>query len=195
MDDIIGKIIAERYRVESFLGKGGMAEVYKVCDQKRSVYLALKILHADLAEDIVFLRRFQREAQTLSKLQHPNIVRFYGTEQDGDLVYVLMDYVEGTTLRKEIFQAKGPLAMEWILEITKSVCAALDYAHKSGFVHCDVKPANIMIHKNGAVYVSDFGIARMTEASTATMVGAGTPAYMATEQARGETTVPHTDIY
>ena len=195
MDDIIGKIIAERYRVESFLGKGGMAEVYKVWDQKRSVYLALKILHADLAEDIVFLRRFQREAQTLSKLQHPNIVRFYGTEQDGDLVYMLMDYVEGTTLRKEILQAKGPLAMEWILEIMKSVCAALDYAHKSGFVHCDVKPANIMIHKNGAVYVSDFGIARMTEASTATMVGAGTPAYMAPEQARGETPVPQTDIY
>jgi len=195
MDDIIGKIIAERYRVESFLGKGGMAEVYKVWDQKRSVYLALKILHADLAEDIVFLRRFKREAQTLSKLQHPNIVRFYGTEQVGDLVYMLMDYVEGTTLRKEIFQAKGPLAMEWILEITKSVCAALDYAHKSGFVHCDVKPANIMIHKNGAVYVSDFGIARMTEASTATMVGAGTPAYMAPEQARGEAPVPQTDIY
>ena len=194
MDDIIGKIIAERYRVESLLGKGGMAEVYKVWDQKRSVYLAMKILHADLAEDIVFLRRFKREAQTLSKLQHPNIVRFYGTEQDGDLVYVLMDYVEGTTLRKEIFQAKGPLAMEWIFEIMKSVCAALDYAHKSGFVHCDVKPANIMIHKNGAVYVSDFGIARMTEASTATMVGAGTPAYMAPEQARGEAPVPQTDM-
>ena len=195
MDNLIGKIIAERYRVESFLGKGGMAEVYKVWDQKRSVYLAMKILHANLAEDIVFLRRFKREAQTLSKLQHPNIVRFYGTEQDGDLVYMLMDYVEGTTLRKEIFQAKGPLAMEWILEIMKSVCAALDYAHKSGFVHCDAKPANIMIHKNGAVYVSDFGIARMTEASTATMVGAGTPAYMAPEQARGETPVPQTDIY
>jgi serine/threonine protein kinase len=195
MNDLIGRTIAGRYRIETFLGKGGMAEVYKVWDQERSVYLAMKILHADLAEDKVFLRRFKREAQTLAKLQHPNIVRFYGLEQEDDLVYILMDYVEGTTLRKEIFQSKAPFSMERILEIMKPVCAALYYAHKSGFVHCDVKPANIMIHKNGTIYVSDFGIARMTEAATVTMVGAGTPAYMAPEQARGEDPVPQTDIY
>ena len=106
MEDLIGKIISGRYRVESFLGKGGMAEVYKVWDQERSVYLAMKILHADLSEDIVFLRRFKREAKTLAKLQHPNIVRFYGLVENDDPVYMLMDYVEGTTLRKEILQAK-----------------------------------------------------------------------------------------
>ena len=195
MDDIIGKIIAERYRVESFLGKGGMAEVYKVWDQKRSVYLALKILHADLAEDIVFLRRFKREAQTLAKLQHPNIVRFYGLEQADGLVFILMEYVEGTTLRKEIFETDKPLTMGRILQVMRPVCAALNYAHKSGFVHCDVKPANIMLHKNGSVYVADFGIARMTETATVTMVGAGTPAYMSPEQVRGETPIPQTDIY
>lgn len=195
MSDLIGRIVGGRYRVEDFLGKGGMAEVYKVWDQERNVHLAMKILHADLAEDRVFLRRFKREAQTLAKLQHPNIVRFYGLEQGGDLVYMLMDYVDGTSLRKEIFQAKAPLSMERIVEVMKSVCSALYYAHKLGFVHCDIKPANIMIHKNGTVYVADFGIARMTEASTVTMVGAGTPAYMAPEQARGEDPLPQTDIY
>ena len=116
MNDLIGRIMAERYRVDAFLGKGGMAEVYKVWDQKRSVFLAMKILHADLAEDKIFLRRFRREAQTLAKLQHPNIVRFYGLEQDGDLVFILMDYVEGTTLRKEIFQTKGPFSEAHVLE-------------------------------------------------------------------------------
>lgn len=195
MSELIGHIVSRRYRIETFLGKGGMAEVYKVWDEERSVYLAMKILYADLAEDKVFLRRFKREAQTLSKLQHPNIVRFYGLEQDGNLVFILMDYVEGSTLRKEIFQSNVPFAGERILEIFRPVCAALYYAHKLGFVHCDVKPANIMIHKNGTVYVSDFGIARMTESSTATMVGAGTPAYMAPELARGEEPVPQTDIY
>jgi len=195
MKDLVGQLISKRYLVDDFLGKGGMAEVYKVWDQKRSAHLAMKILHADLAEDKVFLRRFRREAQTLAKLQHPNIVRFYGLEQDDDLVYILMDYVEGTTLRKEIFQSKGPFSNKRILEIMRPVCAALSYAHSSGFVHCDVKPANIMISKNGAIYVSDFGIARMSEAATMTMVGAGTPAYMAPEQARGENPIPQSDIY
>jgi serine/threonine protein kinase len=195
MDDLIGRTIAEHYRVETFLGKGGMAEVYKVWDQERSVHLAMKILHADLAEDKVFLRRFKREAQTLAKLQHPNIVRFYGLERADGLVFILMDYVEGITLRKEIFETDKPLSQERIVELMRPICAALNYAHKSGFIHCDVKPANIMIDKGGKVYISDFGIARMTEAATMTMVGAGTPAYMAPEQARGEDPVPQTDIY
>jgi serine/threonine protein kinase len=172
-----------------------MAEVYKVWDMERNVHLAMKVLHADLAEDRIFLRRFKREADTLATLQHPNIVRFYGLEQDDDLVYMLMDYVDGTTLRKEIFQAKAALSLERIQEIMRSVCAALYYAHKSGFVHCDVQPANIMIHSNGIVYVSDFGISRMTEASTATMVGAGTPAYMSPEQIKGDDPTPQMDIY
>jgi serine/threonine protein kinase len=195
MSDLVGKTLAGRYRIETFLGKGGMAEVYKVWDQKKYVHLAMKILHADLAEDKIFLRRFEREAQTLAKLQHPNIVRFYSLERDDDLVYMLMDYVEGTTLRKEIFRSVGPFSAKRILEIMKPVGAALFFAHQSGYVHCDVKPANIMLHKNGTVYVSDFGIARVTESATVTMVGAGTPAYMAPEQARGEMPAPQTDIY
>lgn len=195
MSELIGRTLSGRYRVDAFLGKGGMAEVYKVWDPKRSVYLALKLLHADLAEDKIFIRRFQREAATLAKLQHPNIVRFYGLEQDGPLVFILMDYVQGTTLRREIFESKGPFTHKRVLEIMQPVCAALHYAHESGFVHCDVKPANIMLDRKGNVLVSDFGIARMSESSTSTLVGVGTPAYMAPEQVRGEPPTPQTDIY
>jgi serine/threonine protein kinase len=195
MTNLIGQTFLERYRVEEFIGRGGMAEVYKVWDSTRSVHLAMKLLREDIAEDKVFLRRFKREARTLSNLQHPNIVRFYGLEQDNDLAFMLMDYVEGTTLRKEIFRAKRPFPPERVLEIMRPVCSALHYAHQMGMVHCDAKPGNIMIESSGRVLVTDFGIARMTDAATATMVGIGTPAYMAPEQVQGENPSPRTDIY
>jgi len=195
MTDLIGSALLHRFRVEEFLGKGGMAGVYKVRDEQRAAFLAMKVLHADLAEDKIFLRRFRREAQTLAKLQHPNIVRFYSLELSDDLVFLLLDFVDGITLRKEISRAKGPFSLKRVLEIMQPVCSALHYAHQSGIVHCDIKPANIMIHKNGTVLVSDFGIARMAESATSTMVGVGTPAYMAPELARGESPIPQTDIY
>jgi len=181
--------------VEALLGIGSMGEVYKVWDEKRATYLAMKLLREDFAEDQVFLRRFRREAQTLAKLQHPNIIRFYGMEQDGPLVFTLMDYVQGYSLRREIIEAGGPLALQRVLEIMQSVCAALHYTYQQGFIHCDIKPGNIMIDKKGAVYLTDFGIARMTESATATMVGAGTPDYMSPEQVRGEEPIPQMDIY
>jgi serine/threonine protein kinase len=192
-----GDVLAGRYRIMAFLGRGGMAEVYKVWDKDRSVPLALKLLYADLAQDRVFLRRFKREAVTLSRLQHPNIVRFYGLEQDGLQAFILMDYIDGNILRSEIFQLNGtPMPAGRILEIMRPVCAALHYAHQVGVVHCDVKPANIMIDRSGKVLVADFGIARLAEgATTTTLVGAGTPAYMAPELVRGENPSPQTDIY
>lgn len=190
-----GTILANRYRIETYLGSGGMAEVYKVWDNHRSTWLAMKILRADLAEDKVFIRRFKREAQTLSALQHPNIVRFYGIEEDGYFVFITMDFIDGTTLRKEIFTENGPFTSEEMLEILRPVCAALNFAHNKGFFHCDVKPGNIMIDKQRKVYLSDFGIARVSEGATATMVGAGTPAYMAPEQIMGKDPTAQTDIY
>ncbi|MFH1907664.1 MAG: protein kinase [Chloroflexota bacterium] len=122
---LVGQTLAGRYRIDAFIGRGGMADVYKVWGQQRAVFLALKVLHADLAKDKVFLRRFKREAQTLAILQHPNIVRFDSLEQDGSLVFMLMDYVEGTSLRKEIFEAKDPLSIARVLEIVRSVCSVL----------------------------------------------------------------------
>jgi len=195
MTELIGKIIYNRYRVEAFLGRGGMAEVYKVWDSQKAVYLAIKVLREDLAQDKIFLRRFQREAQTLSHLEHPYIVRFYGLERDGDLTFMVMDYIEGTTLRKMIFDSDVALPHEKILNVIRSICSALHYAHQVGMVHCDIKPGNIMIDQHGKVLLSDFGIARMSDAATATMVGLGTPAYMAPEQARGLDPSPQTDIY
>jgi len=197
MPEMIGRTLLNRYRVVELLGRGGMAEVYKVWDTQKVAHLALKLLREDLAQDMVFLRRFRREAQTLAKLQHPNIVRFYDLEQDDLLAFILMDYVDGVSLRGEIFRGrgKGALAKGRILEIMRPVCSALQYAHNMGMVHCDMKPANIMLEKGGRVLVADFGIARMTDAATSTMVGAGTPAYMAPEQVRGLDAIPQTDIY
>src|SRR5512135_1291494 len=98
MSDLVGATLSSRYRVDKFLGRGGMADVYKVWDVQRAAVLAMKVLHEDLAEDEVFLRRFRREAQTLAKLTHPNIVRFYEMGKDGDLVFMLMEYVDGITV-------------------------------------------------------------------------------------------------
>ena len=192
----IGDILSKRYRVEKLLGHGGMADVYLVYDMEASVHLALKLLKEDLAEDVVFIRRFKREAQTLAHLQHPNIVRFYAMEENEGLVFMIMDYVDGTTLRKELFLRKKPFTLDEIIAILRPVCAALNFAHLKQMVHCDVKPANIMIEKTGRVLLADFGIARISEgATTATMVGVGTPAYMAPEQILGQDPVPQTDIY
>ena len=195
MNDLVGKILVNRYRVDAFLGRGGMAEVYKVWDNQRMVYLAMKVLHQDMAEDKIFLRRFRREAQTLAKLEHPHIIRFHGLEQDGYSAFMLMEYVDGLSLRTMIFDAGTSLPLAHVKEIMHAVCGALYYAHNKGMVHCDIKPANIMLDRHGGVRLADFGIARMTDGATATMVGAGTPAYMAPEQIHGKNPVPQTDVY
>ncbi|HAF61155.1 MAG TPA: hypothetical protein DCK95_02385 [Anaerolineaceae bacterium] len=196
MADLVGKTLKNRYRVVESLGRGGMADVYKVWDEERAVYLALKVLRQDLAQDTIFLRRFQREAKALAQLQHPHIVRFYGLERDDLLAFLLMEYVDGISLQGEILRSEGKsLPMEHIQEVMEAVCSALHYAHRQGLVHCDIKPGNILIDKNGQIYLTDFGIARGMDAATSTMVGIGTPAYMAPELIKGEDPTPQTDIY
>jgi len=196
LSSLIGKVLANRYTIEQEIGRGGMADVYKAWDKDRTSFLALKILRQDLAQDVIFLRRFQREAQTLAKLQHPNIVRFFGIEADDLLVFMLMEYIEGTTLQTEIFRSNGkPLNRDFIYHIMRSVCSALFYAHRQNLIHCDIKPGNIMINRHSNVLLTDFGIARMSDAATATMVGFGTPSYLAPELVRGEDPTPQSDIY
>jgi serine/threonine protein kinase len=191
-----GDVINGRYRVDGSLGRGGMADVYKVWDTQRSVFLAMKVLRQDLAQDPIFLRRFQREAKALAKLQHPNIVRFYGLERDDLLAYLLMEYVDGVSLQAEIIRHIGrPLAPERIQHVMAAACVTLNYAHSVGIVHCDIKPGNILIDRNGNIFLTDFGIARGMDSATSTMVGIGTPAYMAPELIRGEDPTPQTDIY
>ena len=195
MASLVGITLKNRYRVDDFLGRGGMAEVYRVYDKQRNVPLAMKLLREDLAEDRVFMRRFAREAQNLTRLQHPNIVRCYGMEQEGRLVYMLMDFIEGSTLRAQISDYGRPMPFRQVLEILRPVCSALDYAHQMGVVHCDVKSANIMINRSGIVFLTDFGVARSLDTATSTMVGIGTPAYMAPEMILGKDPTPQTDIY
>ena len=195
MASLVGKTLLDRYNVQEFLGRGGMAEVYKVWDNHRMTYLAMKVLLEDLAVDKVFMRRFAREAKTLEKLQHPSIVRFYGLEREGRLAFMLMDYIEGDNLKPLIFDHGGALPNEQVSAIMRAIAGALSYAHRQGMVHCDIKSANIMLNKHGEAMLTDFGIARMTDAATATMVGAGTPAYMAPEQVKGLDPTPQSDLY
>jgi len=195
MSKLIGQTLLDRYHILEHIGRGGMAEVYKVWDARRSTHFAMKMLHEDLALDHVFIRRFKREATTLSKLQHPYIVRLYDFKTSKRIAFMILDYVAGETLKHKIYDAGGPISYEQIRNVFRSICGALQYAHQEGFVHCDIKPGNIMFDESGKVLLSDFGISRMTDAATATMVGVGTPAYMSPEQVRGEDPTPQTDIY
>jgi serine/threonine protein kinase len=195
MKDLIGTTIKNHYRVEALIGEGRMSEVYRVYDLDRHDYLAMKVLKSDLAEDLIFIRRFKREAQTMAKLAHKNIERFYDIDREEDLVFLIVELIDGVDLRKIIAKHKQPFTKEMILAVMGPLCSALHFAHQSGVVHCDIKPANIMIDKDNRVVLADFGIARMTDTATATMVGFGAPAYMAPEQIKGEELRPMTDIY
>ncbi|HTP11272.1 MAG TPA: serine/threonine-protein kinase [Anaerolineae bacterium] len=197
MSNLLGQTLLRRYRVDDFIGRGAMADVYKVWDDQRAAYLAMKLLREDLAMDTIFLRRFRREAQALAQLQHPHIVRFYGLEEDDLLAFILMDFIDGTTLQQEIRVARRPLPANRVLEVLRPVCSALHFAHRQGMIHCDIKPSNIMIHNNGTILVADFGLAHMTEAAatSALLLGGGTFGYMAPEQARGDKPTVRTDIY
>jgi serine/threonine protein kinase len=189
-------IIANRYQVLEKVGQGGMAEVYKVWDRVRNSHLAMKALRPEFARNRVLLDTFQREAQTLSQLQHPNIIRYYEFVRDEDSTLLFMGYVEGESLWSEIQKdQRGGLNFRRILEIMDPVCRALNYAHAQGYVHCDIKPSNIMIDTRGQVLVADLGIARFSGGDRSRIAGFGTPTHMAPEQIQGRTPNPQTDIY
>ena len=194
-DSLVGRTLLGRYRVEALIGRGGMGEVYKAWDRKRSYYVALKLLREDLAEDRFFAERFQAEAATLARLSHRNIVTFYGLEQAGHLAFIVMEFVEGTTLRRRLHDLAGPLPLPEVLSICEQVCAALFYAHQEGLIHRDIKPGNIMLEPGGRALLSDFGIAKSIDAVASTHTTVGTPAYMAPEQWRGKGLSAQTDLY
>ena len=196
MTTLINRVLLNQYRVDAFIASGGMGAVFRVWDLKRNVPLAMKVLHADLAEDPSIFKRFQREANALKKLTHPNIVPFYGLHHTQDFTFILEAYVDGPTL-KDVLRARNgkPLPVSEALTYLKTLSAALGYAHVHGVVHCDVKPGNIIIDRGGQIYLTDFGIARHAESTTTTLGAAGTPAYMAPEQIRGKAVSPATDVY
>ena len=193
--NLIGQILLNRYRVESFVASGGMGAVYRVWDTQRNVPLAMKVLHADLADDPSVFKRFEREARALQNLAHPNIVPFYGLHHVDDFVFILEQYIDGFTLQKLLRRPPRSLELGEALTYMKALCAALGYAHAHDVVHCDVKPGNVMINQGGQIYLADFGIARHAESTTTTMGAAGTPAYMAPEQIMGHAVTLATDVY
>lgn len=194
--NIVGRVINNRYSVSEFVASGGMGEVYKVWDTQRSAFLAMKVLRADPAEDATEFRLFQREAEALKTLTHPHIVPFYGLEQSSDFSFILEAFIDGPTL-KQILSERRVMPIHEALIYLKALSAALGFAHNNGFIHCDVKPGNVMTDHGGNVYLADFGIVRHSGSTTTTtsLVGSGTPAYMAPEQALGLPVNRSTDVY
>ncbi|GAA1296687.1 Stk1 family PASTA domain-containing Ser/Thr kinase [Pseudonocardia xinjiangensis] len=195
------RLLSERYELGEVLGYGGMSEVHRGLDTRLGRDVAIKVLRADLARDPQFQMRFRREAQNAAALNHPAIVAVYDTgevaAESGTLPYIVMEYVDGQTLR-EIVKTTGPMTQQRVIEVMADVCAALDFSHRHNIIHRDVKPANIMINRAGAVKVMDFGIARaLGEGQNVTQTAAviGTAQYLSPEQARGEAVDARSDVY
>jgi eukaryotic-like serine/threonine-protein kinase len=193
--------LSDRYELGEILGFGGMSEVHLARDLRLHRDVAVKVLRADLARDPSFYLRFRREAQNAAALNHPAIVAVYDTGEaetpNGPLPYIVMEYVEGVTLR-DIVHTEGPMESQRAIEVIADACQALNFSHQHGIIHRDVKPANIMISKAGAVKVMDFGIARaLADANSVTQTAAviGTAQYLSPEQARGEKVDARSDVY
>ncbi len=194
--------LSGRYETAERLGTGGMSNVYKATDRILERTVAVKILAEHLSDDERFVARFRREALAVAKLIHPNIVQVYDTGVDEGRHYIVMEYVEGRS-GAQILQRQGPVEPEIAAEIGIQSCAGLDYAHRRGIIHRDVKPGNLMIVGGPVgggemvVKLTDFGIARAIEQTRITQVGSvvGTAAYLAPEQVRGEEATPATDVY
>lgn len=193
---MLGEVFNQRYRLKEKLGSGGMAEVYLADDLLLNREVAVKVLHAQFAADPAFIQRFRQEAQSAANLNHPNIVNIYDWGNEGELYYIVMEYVEGRDL-KEILRTEGRLLPERAAEIAAEVCAALQFAHRSNLVHRDIKPHNIFITNIGQVKVMDFGIAREGNGGGITQTGVvmGTPQYISPEQAQGLAVDARSDIY
>lgn len=190
------KILADRYRLVEQIGVGGMAIVYRAIDQRTGHNVAVKVLRPEFNQDAEFVSRFQREAEAASKMTHHNIVNLLDVGMDGENRYLVMEYVQGKTL-KEVIQEKGRLSPQIAVQITIRILSALQHAHQNGIIHRDIKPQNILVHADGHIKVADFGIARMANSSTLTTGDSvmGSVHYFSPEQASGQTVNVTSDIY
>lgn len=191
-----GKILDERYELMEKIGSGGMADVYKAKDILLDRIVAVKILHSSFAEDNDFIVRFRHEAQSAGKLSHPNIVGIYDVGCDGDIHYIVMEYVEGETL-KQYIDSHPHIPIDTAVRIAIEIGYALEDAHANGIIHCDIKPHNVLLTKTGKVKVTDFGIARAINSSTVIDKESilGSVHYLSPEQAAGDKITEKTDIY
>ncbi|WCN00878.1 Stk1 family PASTA domain-containing Ser/Thr kinase [Streptomyces sp. M92] len=194
-DPLVGQVLDGRYRVEARIAVGGMATVYRAVDTRLDRVLALKVMHPTLATDATFVERFIREAKSVARLDHPNVVQVFDQGAEGAYVYLAMEYIAGCTLR-DVLRERGALGPRAALDILEPVLAALGAAHRAGFVHRDMKPENVLIGDDGRVKVADFGLVRAVDTVTNT-TGAvlGTVSYLAPEQIEQGTADPRVDVY
>ena len=181
MDNYIGRMLDNRYEILEVIGIGGMAVVYKARCHRLNRLVAIKILKDEFSQDAEFRRRFHAESQAVAMLSHPNIVSVYDVSHSGDTDYIVMELIDGITL-KQYMEQKGQLNWRETLHFATQIAKALEHAHSRGIVHRDIKPHNIMILKDGSVKVADFGIARITSAqSTLTREALGSVHYISPE--------------
>jgi serine/threonine protein kinase len=192
------QVIAGRYRIEGRLGVGGMSTVHLAFDNRLERYVAVKLLAEHLADDPTFVSRFRREALAAARLVHPNIVQVFDFGFDGGSHqhFIVMEHVPGNSCA-ELLRDHGHLSVPQSVEIIIQACRGLDYAHRNGVVHRDVKPGNLLVSDQDVVKLADFGIARAADQSSITQVGSvlGTAAYLSPEQARGDEAGPRADLY
>src|SRR5882672_11087823 len=193
---LVGQVFSERYRIEREIARGGMAEVYLARDESLNRQVALKALFPEFAREPSFVERFRREAQAAANLNHPNIVGIYDWGQEDGTYFIVMEYVEGRSLC-DLIRSEGLIDPGRAADITAEIASALAFAHRSGVVHRDVKPGNVLITPQGSVKVTDFGIARAGTSENLTQTGSvmGTATYFSPEQAQGLAVDGRSDVY
>ena len=195
---MIGRLISGRYRIEAVVGTGGMAVVYRALDTQENRTVAIKVLRPEYESDMEFVRRFSREAEAAAKMSHENIVNLLDVGIEGEMRYIVMEYVDGQTL-KEMIREEGRIHPDVALRMTIRILAAVDHAHRNGIVHRDIKPQNILVDREGRVKVADFGIARLKTSQTTHLdpngSAMGSVHYLSPEQARGEVASEQSDLY
>ena len=196
----IGQTLGGRYRIDDILGQGGMSAVYKAYDPNLRRVVAVKLIHAHLADDPKFVVRFEEEATAVAQLRHPNIVQVFDFNHDNDLYYMVQEFVAGETLQerlRRLNKSNRRMPLNEAIGYIINICHAAGYAHNRGLVHRDIKPANIMVDIHGQAILMDFGIVKITggEKHTATGAVVGTALYLAPESIRGETPDPRSDQY
>ena len=192
-----GKLLGNRYEIIEKIGNGGMATVYKATDKVLKRNVAVKILRDEFTTDEEFIKRFEVEAQSAARLTHANIVSIYDVGVDGNLYYIVMELIQGKTLKEIILKEKGPLPWKWSVNVAIQIASALEMAHRNNIIHRDIKPHNIIITEDGVAKVTDFGIAKAVSNSTITAFGTtiGSVHYFSPEHARGGFTDAKSDLY
>ncbi len=197
MDNLIGKRLDGRYQIEELVGEGGMADVYKAQDLRDNRTVGVKVLREEFRDNEDLVRRFKNESRAISVLNHENIVKVFDVSVTDKMQYIVMEYIDGITLKDYIEQRGEPLTYKETLHFIKQILQALQHAHDKGIVHRDIKPQNVMLLQNGTVKVMDFGIARLarSESHTQAEQAIGSVHYISPEQAKGDLTDPRADIY